>query len=94
MTLMQRQLWWLGLFAALLGATAAMVFWVPYRTSLFYAVVPLVLTYGWVRFVITIWKPLYRQDVSPGWSVTLFFAGFGVFFLFGIVYRVAIGYIE
>jgi lysylphosphatidylglycerol synthetase-like protein (DUF2156 family) len=94
MTVVQRQIWWLGLFLLLLGTTVATLFWLPYRASLLHVVLPLLVVYGWVRFVFVIWKPLYREQVSPGWSVVLFFAGFGIFFMLGIVYRVASGHFE
>jgi hypothetical protein len=94
MTVVQRQLWWLGWFLVLLVATVGTLFRLPYHASLLHVVVPLLLTYGWVRFVFTIWKPLYREEVTPGWSVTLFFAGFAIYFMLGMVYRVASGHIE
>ena len=94
MSLLQRQIWWLGWFGALLFATVGALFWLPFRASWPHVVVPLVVTYGWVRFLVVIWNPLYREQVSPGWSVTLLFAGFGIFFMLGIVYRVASGQFE
>jgi hypothetical protein len=45
---------------------------------------PLVLIYLWARFCIWIWKPLYRQEVSPGWCLALLFAFFSVVFLIQI----------
>jgi len=42
---------------------------------------PILLAYAWIRFCIMIWKPLYRQEVSPGWSLGLLFAFFAVIFL-------------
>jgi hypothetical protein len=45
------------------------------------ALSPLVLIYAWVRFCVTIWRPLYRQEVSPGWCLVLLFAFFAVIFL-------------
>jgi len=47
---------------------------------------PLVLVYAWVRFCVWLWKPLYRQEVSPGWCLALLFAFFAVVFLVQIGY--------
>ena len=91
MTVLQRQIWWFGSFAVLLFTTLVTIFRLPYRASLVHILLPLIITYGWVRFVIVIWKPLYREEVSPGWCVALLFAAFGVFFMLVIVYRVTSG---
>jgi hypothetical protein len=94
MTVVQRQIWWLGTFALLLSTTVATLFLLPYRASSLHVILPLLLTYGWVRFMVVIWKPLYREQVSPGCCVVMLFAAFGIFFMLGIVYRVAVGHVE
>jgi hypothetical protein len=94
MTAVQRQIWWLGSFVLLLVATGGVFFWLPYRVSLLHVIVPVLLAYGWVRFVIVIWKPLYREQVSPGWSVALLFAAFGVFYMLMMVYKVVSGHFD
>jgi hypothetical protein len=94
MTIVQRQVWWLGSLALLLITTGVMVFWLPFRASVLHVVLPLVVVYGWVRFVTIIWKPLYREQVSPGWCVALLFAAFGIFHMLMIVYKVATGHFD
>lgn len=79
------------MFAILLFASVATLFWLPFPPSLLHVVLPLLVIYGWARFVVVIWQPLYREKVSPGWSVTLLFAGFGIFFMLTMVYRVSQG---
>jgi hypothetical protein len=89
MTMVQRQIWWFGLFLVLLVGSGGLFFWLPHRVSVLHIVAPALLAYGWLRFILIIWKPLYKQEVSPGWCVTLLFAAFGIFFMLMSLYRVA-----
>lgn len=91
MTSVQRQIVWFVYVLFLLMATLGVltsVRDVAAVSSLTVDIVlfPLVLIYLWVRFCIWIWKPLYREEVSPGWSLALLFAFFAVVFLIQISY--------
>ena len=82
-------MWWLGFFALLLAATGGVFLGLPYELSIYHVALPLLIAYGWIRFLMVIWTPLYREEVSPGWSVALLFAAFGIFFLLGGAYKSA-----
>ena len=82
------------MFVVLLVASSGLFLWLPRRIPVLFVVVPALLGYGWVRFVVLIWKPVYKQEVSPGWSVTLLFAAFGIFFMLMALYRAACGELD
>ena len=86
MTVVQRQIVWFAYLLPLFLVTLGVLTSVRYLAAvsaltLTTALSPLVLIYAWVRFCVAIWRPLYRQEVSPGWSLALLFAFFAVVFL-------------
>src|SRR5579859_1775479 len=91
MTNVQRQVVWLGYLLFLLLATLGVLTSVRHVAGVSgltagLALSPLVLIYAWVRFCVWLWKPLSRQEVSPGWCLALLFAFFAVVFLVQIGY--------
>jgi hypothetical protein len=91
MTVVQRQFLWLAYALLLLLATLGVMTsaWHVVGLSGFTvvcALIPWVLAYGWIRLCMVIWKPLYRQDVSPGWCLALLFGFFAVIFLSRVGY--------
>ena len=91
LTSTQKQVLWLAYVLFLLMATLGLLTSVRHIAAVSGLTVdvvlsPLILIYLWARFCIWIWKPLYRQEVSPGWSLALLFAFFSVVFLIQISY--------
>ena len=94
MTSVQRQSVWFAYVLLLLIATLGVLISVRHvaaASALSVGIVlsPLILIYAWARFCVWIWKPLYRQEVSPGWCLALLFALFSVVFLIQISYFLA-----
>jgi hypothetical protein len=91
MSIAHRQFLWLACVVSLLLATLGVLASARHLAGLSaftvaFTLGPLLLTYGWIRFCTVIWRPLYQQEVSPGWCLVLLFAFFAVIFLLNAGY--------
>jgi hypothetical protein len=83
---LKRQILWLGCLLFLLLGTFCFPFhavadWLRESSAPVVFAGSLLLAYAWIRFCIVLWKPLYHQEVSPGWVMVLPAALFAVIFL-------------